>query len=79
MADTKDSQVAQLRRVSGQLLGVIKMFEGDRDCLEIVHQIVAARNSLSRVARDVLTSEACSCVTKKDTTRLDATLKELLK
>ncbi len=79
MSETKTTQLAQLKRISGQLQGVIKMYESDRDCLDTVHQIVAARNSLSRVARDLLTSEACSCVTKNDTTRLDATLKELLK
>ncbi|NCN83142.1 MAG: hypothetical protein COU65_04790 [Candidatus Pacebacteria bacterium CG10_big_fil_rev_8_21_14_0_10_42_12] len=79
MTDVRNTQLSQLKRISGQLQGVIKMYEGERDCLETVQQIVAARNSLSRVARDLLTTEACSCATKQDAVRLDATLKELLK
>ncbi|NCN06247.1 MAG: metal-sensitive transcriptional regulator [Candidatus Pacebacteria bacterium] len=79
MQDIGSTPLSQLKRISGQLKGVIKMYEDERDCIDTVHQIVAARNSLSRVARDLLTSEACSCVTKQDTKRLDATLKELLK
>ncbi|PIY80269.1 MAG: transcriptional regulator [Candidatus Pacebacteria bacterium CG_4_10_14_0_8_um_filter_42_14] len=74
-----DPQITQLKRISGQLDGIVRMYESERDCIDVVHQIVAVRNSLSRVAKDLLTTEACSCSKKQDIDRLDTVLKELLR
>lgn len=81
-----DSQAAksdrvsrQLRRVCGQVEGVSRMYEEERPCLEIARQIAAVRSSLSRVARDILTSELNRCSRERDCQRLDKVLKELLK
>jgi len=55
------------------------MYESERDCIDVVHQIVAVKNSLNRVAKDLLTTEACSCSGEQDIDRLDTVLKELLR
>ncbi|PIR62932.1 MAG: transcriptional regulator [Candidatus Pacebacteria bacterium CG10_big_fil_rev_8_21_14_0_10_42_12] len=74
-----DPQLTQLKRISGQLEGIVRMYESERDCIDVVHQIVAVKNSLNRVAKDLLTTEACSCSGEQDIDRLDTVLKELLR
>lgn len=74
----KDMVVIQLKRIRGQLDGLIKMYEDERQCIDIVRQVVAARNSLGRVARDLLTGEASRCSRERKFTELDQLLKELL-
>ena len=80
---SKDAQadrvLTQLRRIRGQVDGIVKMYEDERACVDIVRQVMAVRNSLSRVARDLLTSEATRCTKRRDIEELDAILKEALK
>ena len=49
-----DRQVPRLKRIEGQVRGVQKMIDAERNCLEIVHQISAIINALRRVQNDVL-------------------------
>lgn len=55
------------------------MYEGDQGCVDVVRQVIAARNSLGRVARDLLTSEASRCNRERQVKELDDILKELFK
>lgn len=75
----KDSITVSLNRISGQIDGVAKMYEEKRPCIEIARQLAAARNSISRIARDILTSEASTCSKDNNCRQLDLVLKELLR
>lgn len=74
-----DKKLHQLKRIHGQVAGIIKMYEEERPCIDIVRQIIAVRNSLGRSARDLLTGEACKCSTEARTEDLNIVLKELFK
>ena len=76
---TDDAIVNRLHRVSGQLTGIIKMYQDDRSCVDVVRQVIAARNALSGVARELLTDEACRCSRNRKTEELEVILKELLR
>ncbi len=76
---TQDQLIKQLKRINGQIAGVIKMYEDERACVDIVHQIVAARAGLGSVARELLTSEASRCSQERKIDDLNAVLKELLR
>ena len=78
LKQNSDKVLIQLKRIRGQLDGLIKMYEDERQCIDIVRQVVAARNSLGRVARDLLTGEATRCSRERKFTELDQLLKELL-
>ena len=78
LKQSSDKVLLQLKRIRGQLDGLIKMYEDERQCIDIVRQVVAARNSLGRVARDLLTGEAARCNRERKFTELDQLLKELL-
>lgn len=74
-----DPVLTQLRRIRGQLDGVIKMYDKQRACIDIVRQMVAARSSLGRVARDLLTKEATRCSKEETPQELDQILKEVFR
>lgn len=71
--------ITQLNRVSGQVDGIIKMIENERKCIDVVNQIVAARNSLSSVGRELLISQAKSCSKDSDYEQLETVLQKLFK
>lgn len=75
----KDPIAASLNRIRGQVDGIAKMYEEKRPCIEIARQLAAVRNSISRVARDILTGEAGVCSKNDDSEQLNAVLKELLR
>lgn len=79
MADTNDQILTQLKRVRGQLDGIITMYADERACVDIVRQVIASRNGLSKVARDLLTTEATQCTKERRIEDLDEILKELFK
>lgn len=74
-----DKTLAQLKRIQGQISGVVSMYESERECIEIVRQIIAARNSLTQVARQVLSTEASRCSRERRIEDLDAVLAEVFK
>src|SRR5262249_15064920 len=44
----------RLRRIEGQIRGIIGMLDDGKSCEEVVTQILAARAGMDRVAREVL-------------------------
>lgn len=77
--DKTDAVLLKLKRVRGQLDGVINMYQDERTCVDIVRQVVAARNALGGVARDLLTDEACRCSRERKSVELEAILEEVFK
>jgi len=54
--------VKRLHRVEGQVRGITKMVEDDRYCIDVIHQLQAARAALGRVEEAVLHQHAQTCV-----------------
>lgn len=75
----QDPVVTQLNRIQGQIAGIAKMYTDDRACTDVVHQILAARSSLGKVARELLTTEASRCSKEQKIEDFDQVLKELLR
>lgn len=55
------------------------MYTDGRDCVDIVRQVVAVRNSLGRVARELLSGEANRCSRERRMDDLDVILKEVFR
>jgi DNA-binding FrmR family transcriptional regulator len=62
---TKDV-VTRLRRVRGQIDGVITMIEDGRGCADVVTQIAAASRALERAGFKVVASGLVQCATMED-------------
>jgi len=52
---------SKLNRIEGQIKGIQKMYDDGRGCLDIVQQVVAVRQALGRVGKDILAGEAVAC------------------
>lgn len=55
--------VRRLRRVEGQVGGLIRMLEGGRDCTDVITQLAAASRALDRVGFLMVASELRKCAT----------------
>ncbi len=73
----KDLILDRLKRILGQIQGIEKMVIEDRACEHTIHQIMAVRNALSKVAAKLLAQE--SCAIKSNTVDLEKTLNNLFK
>ena len=56
-----DKLPGRLNRVEGQIRGIKNMYADGRDCLDMVQQIIAARQALGTIGKDLLTDEALKC------------------
>ena len=52
---TNSKYITRLKRSEGQLRGIQKMIEEDRDCADIVTQLTAVRSSVERVIEMMIT------------------------
>ncbi len=63
---TMDAALVNLRKVQGQVAGVIRMIEQGRDCREVVRQVSAASHALEKVGFRLVASGLKRCVTEGD-------------
>jgi len=61
-AAVKKDSLTRLRRIEGQVRGIMKMVEDEKYCIDIIHQITAAEKALSGVASIVMKRHVESCV-----------------
>ncbi|GEM_PF-989765 len=74
-----DGVLKGLKRVRGQIDGIIKMYQDGRDCLDVVTQVTAARAALGSVGKELLSSEAVRCSRNRRHGKLEKTLKQLFR
>jgi DNA-binding FrmR family transcriptional regulator len=74
-----DPVLTQLKRIKGQLDGVITMYEDEKSCVDIVRQVIAAKNSLASVAQKLLSGEATRCSKERKVEELQEIIKELFR
>ena len=58
----RSAVVKRLRRIEGQVGGLIRMIESDRYCVDVLTQINAVRAALHKVEEQVLTDHVSHCV-----------------
>jgi len=61
-ADAKTSVTKRLKRIEGQVRGLVRMVEDDRYCIDIVTQLSAVRAALRRAEEEILADHVGHCV-----------------
>ena len=61
-ATTRKAVASRLRRIEGQVGGLLRMVEEDRYCLDILTQINAVRAALHKVEGEILKDHVAHCV-----------------
>jgi len=76
-----NKQLASLKRIEGQIRGIINMINDGKYCVDILNQIKAAKAALVSVESKVLKKHVESCVKNslKNKSAVDAKVSELLK
>ena len=78
-AEERRASVLRIRKVAGQLTAIERMLEEDRDCAEILMQMVSARRALKSLAEKLIHSHAQHCIAEaKNPTESSRKLRELL-
>jgi CsoR family transcriptional regulator, copper-sensing transcriptional repressor len=62
----KEELLARLRRVEGQIRGVQRMIEENRDCEAVVTQLMAARAALDRASVLIVDHHLAECLLGED-------------
>ena len=59
---SKSRYITRLKRSEGQLRGIQKMIEEERDCMDIITQLSAVRSSVDRVIELLITENLMECI-----------------
>ncbi len=60
----KEEAGKRLRKIAGQIQGILKMLEEDRYCIDILNQISAVRAALDRAGLVILKGHMETCVSE---------------
>ena len=84
--EAKTAVLKRLKRIEGQVRGLVRMVEEDRYCIDVVTQLSAVRAALKRAEEEVLSDHIGHCVEhaimsgdKADQRRKVAELMDVLK
>ena len=70
-AEEMTTVTRRLKRAQGQIGGIIKMIEDERDCQEIVTQLAAVSKALDRAGFAVISTGLKECLTNPDSDDFD--------
>ena len=62
---TNSKYITRLERSEGQLRGIQKMMEEDRDCVDIITQLTAVRSSVDRIIELMITEISRPALTNR--------------
>ena len=82
MTDIKEEHLLRLKRIEGQIRGLQKMVEEDRDCAGIMVQIASVQEALRSVGRGLIRDHLRHCAAEAirsgDAPRAEAMYDEML-
>ena len=59
---TRTAVIARLKRIEGQVGGLLRMVDEDRYCVDVLTQVNAARAALHKVEEQILRDHVSHCV-----------------
>ena len=63
-AKNREKVIKRIQRMEGQLRGIRKMVEDDRECKDILTQMLAVSGAMRGTISTVIKSNLCECVQK---------------
>lgn len=58
--------INRAKRAEGQLSGVIRMMEDERECMDVVTQLSAVRSSIDRMIGIIVAENLIECINNPD-------------
>ena len=74
-------QIPSIKRIEGQVRGILRMIESEEYCIDILNQLKAAKNAISTVEGKILRNHLQACVKEAlvDEQNFDKKVDELIK
>lgn len=60
--EEKKKLLTRLNRIEGQIRGIHKMIDGERECMEILNQITSCQSALKGVWKEVVRGHLQNCI-----------------
>lgn len=60
--DEKDEILKRFRRIEGQVKGIQRMIEEEKNCMEILTQVAAARAAIHKAGSLILEKHSMTCI-----------------
>ncbi len=60
--EVKNGALLRLKKIEGQIRGIMKMVENEKYCIDIINQITAAEKALEGVSKIIMKRHVESCV-----------------
>ncbi|WP_423802308.1 metal-sensitive transcriptional regulator [Neobacillus sp. SAB-20_R2A] len=64
--DYNDQIKNRVKRIEGQLRGILKMMEENKDCKDVITQLSASRTAIDRTIGVIVSSNLVECVKKAE-------------
>lgn len=61
----------RLKKIEGQLRGILRMMEEEQDCKAVINQLSAVRSAVDRTIGVVVTDNLVECMTDEDAVSVD--------
>lgn len=58
--------VNRLKRIEGQIKGILKMIDENKDCKDVITQLSASRSAIDRTIGVIVSSNLIDCIKNKD-------------
>lgn len=56
----------RLKRIEGQIKGILRMMEDNKDCKDVITQLSASRSAIDRAIGVIVSSNLISCIQEPD-------------
>ena len=62
---------ARIKKIEGQLRGILRMMEEEKNCKEVITQLSAVRSAVDRAIGVIVTENLVECLSKEDVEAID--------
>jgi DNA-binding FrmR family transcriptional regulator len=62
--DEREAILRRLHRAEGQVRGIIRMVEEEKDCEDVLTQVAAARSAMDRIGIHIITHRMRECLSE---------------
>ncbi|GAB6171469.1 metal-sensitive transcriptional regulator [Paradesulfitobacterium aromaticivorans] len=77
--DSKDDLIRRLKKIEGQVKGLQRMVESDKNCVDVLVQVAAVRAAVHKVGTIVFENHSRQCLTNAvDVQNKEGAIEELI-
>lgn len=68
----------RVNRIIGQLKGIEKMVEQERECVDVLQQVSAVKKAIDGLSKEILSRGVCQLVDEEDKKKVEAMLERAI-